>query len=146
MASHSSGGFICCVPGCFSNNKRDVNLSFCGFPKEKKLRSRWWLHKISVKNFSPSTGHWVCSLTGHRTPDTGYVAFRRRQKNLHEQCSCYFSFGRAHLRPSPKPRRKLVLGGPSTSSQEASPTAISAASSTKETDKSEGGGTQQQIE
>ena len=61
MAPHSGGGFTCCVPGCFSNSKRDVNLLFYGFPKEKNLRKRW-LHKISRKNFSPSTGHRVCSL------------------------------------------------------------------------------------
>ena len=54
-----------------------------------------------------------------------------------------FPLAKSHLRPFPKPRRKLVLTGPSTSSQEAPPTAISAASSTKETDESEGGGPQQ---
>ena len=35
MASHCGGGFTCCVLGCFSNSKRDVNLSFYGFPKER---------------------------------------------------------------------------------------------------------------
>ena len=57
-----------------------------------------------------------------------------------------FPLAKSHLRPSPKPRRKLVLTGPSTSSQEAPPTAISAASSKNPTDESESGGTQHQIE
>ena len=28
MASHSGGGFTCCVPGCFSNSKRDVQTTW----------------------------------------------------------------------------------------------------------------------
>ena len=131
MASHSSGRFTCCVPGCFSNSKRDVNHSFYGFPKEKKLRS-CWLHKISRKNFCPSTGHQVCSLH-----------FEGGKKTYMNKVPVIFPLAKSHLRPSPKPRRKVVLTGPSTSSQEA---AISATSSAKETDKSDGGGTQRQIE
>ena len=107
---------------------------FYGFPEEKKLRS-CWLHKISRKNFSPSTGHWVCSLH-----------FEGGKKTYMNNVPVIFPLPKSHLRPSPKPRRKHVLTGPSTSSQEAPPTAISAASSTKETDESEVGGTQQQIE
>ena len=118
MASHSGGGFTCCVPGCFSNSKRDLTLSFYGFPKEKKLRSRW-LHKISRKNFSPSTGHRVCSLH-----------FEGGKKTYMNNVPVIFPLAKSHLRPSPKPRRKLVLTGLSTSSQEAPPTAISAALST----------------
>ena len=29
------GGFTCCVPGCFSNSKRDTNLSFYNIPNGK---------------------------------------------------------------------------------------------------------------
>ena len=119
MTSHSGGGFTCCVPGCFSNSKRDVNLSFYGFPKEKNLRKRW-LHKIS------STGHRVCSLPNN--------------------VPVIFPLAKSHPRLSPKPRRKVILHGPSTSSQETPATFSSAASSTTENDESERDGTQQQIE
>ena len=61
MVAYSGGGFTCCVPGCFTNSKRDTHLSFYVFPKEKNLRRRW-LHSISRKNFKPTTGHRVCSL------------------------------------------------------------------------------------
>ena len=61
MVAHSGGGFTCCVPGCFTNSKRDTHLSFYVFPKEKNLRRRW-LHSISRKNFKATTGHRVCSL------------------------------------------------------------------------------------
>ena len=88
MASHSGGGFTCCVPGCFSNSKRDVNLSFYGFPKEKNLRKRW-LHKISRKNFSPSTGHRVCSLH-----------FEGGQKNYMNNVAVIFPLAKSHPRPS----------------------------------------------
>jgi len=91
MASHSDGGFTCCVPGCFSNSKRDVNLSFYGFPKEKKLRS-CWLRKISQKNFSPSTGHQVCSLH-----------FEGGKKTYMNNVPVIFPLAKSHLRPSSKP-------------------------------------------
>ena len=120
MASHSGGGFTCCVPGCFSNSKRDVNLSFYGFPKEKNLRKRW-LHKISRKNFSPSTGQRVCSLH-----------FEGGKKPYMYNVSVNFSLAKSHPRPSPKPWRKVILHRPSTSSEEAPPTFSSAASSTTE--------------
>ena len=54
------GGFTCCVPGCFSNSKKDKALSFYRIPKDKKLRKAW-LHKISRKDFRPTDGHRVCS-------------------------------------------------------------------------------------
>jgi len=57
-----------------------------------------------------------------------------------------FPLAKSHPRPSPKPRKKVIFTRPSTSSQETPPSAISAASSTAETDESEGDGTQQQIE
>ena len=49
---------------------------------EKAKRRRRWLHSISRKTFKPTTGHRVCSL------------HFKGGKNLHEQCSCYFSFGK----------------------------------------------------
>ena len=30
---YSSGAFTCCVPGCFSNSKRNKELKFYSFPK-----------------------------------------------------------------------------------------------------------------
>ena len=57
-----------------------------------------------------------------------------------------FPLVKSHPRPSPKPRKKVIFTRPSTSSQETPPSAISAASSTAETDESEGDGTQQRIE
>ena len=60
--------------------------------------------------------------------------------------SVNFSSAKSHPRPSPKPRRKVILHGPSTSSEETPPTFSSATSSTTESDESEGDGTQQQVE
>ena len=34
-------GYICCVPGCYSNTKRDTVLSFHKFPKDVYLREKW---------------------------------------------------------------------------------------------------------
>ena len=60
------GGFTCCVPHCFSNNKRDRHLKFYEFPsggsKEKQLLRKKWLHCISRKDFKPTSAHRVCSL------------------------------------------------------------------------------------
>ena len=59
------GGFTCCVPGCASNNKRNPELSFYNFPNGKSQESKnlrkAWLHLVSRKNFSPTSGHRVCS-------------------------------------------------------------------------------------
>ena len=57
-----------------------------------------------------------------------------------------FPLAKSHPRPSPKPRRKVILHGPSTSSEETPPTFSSATSSTTESDESERDGTQQQVE
>ena len=57
-----------------------------------------------------------------------------------------FPLAKSHPRPSPKPRRKVILHGPSTSSEETPPTFSSATSSTTESDESERDGTQQQAE
>ena len=87
-------GSLAVFQGVFCNCKRNVNLSFYGFPKEEKLRSRW-LHQISRKNFSPSTGHRACNLH-----------FEGGKKNLHEQCSCYFSFGKVPFKTIPQTKEK----------------------------------------
>ena len=59
------GGFTCCVPGCFSNNKKNADLSFYNFPNGKSPESqelrKKWIHLISRKNFTPTLGHRVCS-------------------------------------------------------------------------------------
>ena len=57
-----------------------------------------------------------------------------------------FPLAKSHPRPSPKARRKIILHGPSTSSQETPSTFNSTASSTTENDESERDDTQQQIE
>ena len=31
----------CCIPGCFTNNRRYVLLKFYNFPKQKRKRNRW---------------------------------------------------------------------------------------------------------
>ena len=134
MASHRGVGFTCCVPGCFSSSKRDLNLSFYGFPKEKKFVEMLVAQNIEEK-FLPSTGHWVCSLH-----------FEGGKKTYMNNVPVIFPLVKSHPRPSPKPRRKVILHGPSTSSEETPPTFSSAASSTTESDESERDGTQQQVE
>ena len=57
-----------------------------------------------------------------------------------------FPLAKSHPRPSPKPRRKVILHGPSTSNEETPPTFSSATSSATENDESERDGTQQQVE
>jgi hypothetical protein len=63
--SKSSGGFTCCVPGCFNNNKRSPELSFYNFPngksKESVERRKKWIRLISRVNFTPTISHRVCS-------------------------------------------------------------------------------------
>ena len=61
------GGFTCSVPECFSNSKRNPELSFYNFPNgksaEKQELRKKWLHMISRKDFKdPKLGHRVCSL------------------------------------------------------------------------------------
>ena len=59
------GDFTCCVPGCASNNKNNPELSFYNFPNGKSQKSKnlrkAWIHLVSRKNFSPTSGHRVCS-------------------------------------------------------------------------------------
>ena len=63
--SGGDGGFTCCVPGCFNNNKKNPELSFYNFPNGKSPESRElrkkWIHLISRKSFTPTLGHRVCS-------------------------------------------------------------------------------------
>jgi hypothetical protein len=64
--SKRSGGFTCCVPGCFTNSKRNPEFSFYNFPsgkseESKELRQKW-IDLIFRENFSPTKGHRVCSL------------------------------------------------------------------------------------
>lgn len=62
--SGGDGGFTCCVPGCFSNNK-NPELSFYNFPHRKSPESqelrKKWIHLICRENFTSTLGHRVCS-------------------------------------------------------------------------------------
>ena len=76
--SGGDGGFTCCVPGCFSNNKKNPELSFYNFrngksPESQELRKKW-IHLISRKNFTPTLAR----------PQSLLTTFPRRQKNTHE--------------------------------------------------------------
>ena len=48
------GGFTCFVPGCFSNNKKNPELSLYNYPNGKSPESqelrKKWIHLISRKN------------------------------------------------------------------------------------------------
>ena len=48
------GGYTCCVPRCYSNTKRDKELSFPKFPRDVSLGENW-------VNFIPGEQHSVCS-------------------------------------------------------------------------------------
>ena len=60
-----SGGYTCCIPGCFNNSKRENHLSFYHFPngisKDKQLLRKRWINMVSRKDFKPTLGHRVCS-------------------------------------------------------------------------------------
>ena len=57
--SGGAGGFTCCVPGWFTNNKRNPELSFYNFPNGKSQESverrEKWINLISRKDFSLTT-------------------------------------------------------------------------------------------
>ena len=63
--SGGHGGFTCCVPGCFSNNKKNPELFFYNFlncnSQESIDLQKKWINLISRKDFSPMSGHRVCS-------------------------------------------------------------------------------------
>ena len=44
------GGYTCCVPGCYSNTKRDQELSFHKFPKDESMKLKW-SNAIKRKDF-----------------------------------------------------------------------------------------------
>ena len=54
------GGYTCCVPSCYNNTKKDRELSFHKFPREKVLRNVW-INAIKRKDFVPTEHHRVCS-------------------------------------------------------------------------------------
>ena len=47
------GGYTCCVPGCYNNTKKDRELSFHKFPREKVLQNVW-INAIKRKDFVPT--------------------------------------------------------------------------------------------
>lgn len=55
------GGYTCCVPGCYSNTKRDQELSFHKFPKDESMKQKW-INAIKRKDFIPGELNRVCSL------------------------------------------------------------------------------------
>ena len=56
----SRDGYTCCVPGCYSNTKKNRELSFYKFPREKVTRDKW-INAIKRKAFIPIDHHLVCS-------------------------------------------------------------------------------------
>jgi len=55
------GGYTCCVPGCYSNSKREKNLSFYMIPHKEPLRTKW-LNALKRKDFVPNEHQRLCSL------------------------------------------------------------------------------------
>lgn len=97
MAESLPGGYTCCVPGCFINSKKHKGqFSFHVFPKDPKLRKKWLLN-ISRKNFSPTTGHRVCS-----------AHFLGGKKSYQNAVPTVFPLKKSHQRPKPKARRPLI--------------------------------------
>ena len=58
------GGYTCCVPGCYANTKKNRELSFHKFPKERSIRKMSKCHKKEEFFFS-SEHHRVCSQHFH---------------------------------------------------------------------------------
>ena len=57
-------GYICCVPGCYSNTKRDKELLLQKFPGDESLREKW-VNSIKRKYFIPGEQYCVCSEHFH---------------------------------------------------------------------------------
>ena len=105
------GGYTCCVPGCYSNTKRDKELSFHKFPRDIATRERW-KNAIKRKDFIPSEQHRVCSKhfeSGTKKGLTDVPAifpllpqpkFRKAPKK------------REPLPPPPLPKRKMSIPPP----------------------------------
>ena len=100
----SGGGFTCCVPGCFNNDKRNRGVSFYKFPKDKKLK-KTWLQKISRKDFKPTNGHRVCCQH-----------FEGGKKTYFNNVPTVFPLSKTHQKVNTEPRRTLI---PSERSSEA---------------------------
>ena len=47
------GGYTCCVPGCYKNTKRNKEVSFHKFPKDKVMKEKW-INAIKRKYFVPA--------------------------------------------------------------------------------------------
>ena len=58
--NRQKGGYTCCVPGCYSNTKKNKNLSFHRFPKNNIPKEKW-VNAIKRKDFVPTNHHRVCS-------------------------------------------------------------------------------------
>ena len=52
---------MCCVPGCYSNSKKDMTLSFHKIPKDELYRMKW-INAIKRKEFTPGEHHRMCSV------------------------------------------------------------------------------------
>ena len=63
--SKKGGGITCCVPLCYSNSRRNPELSYYIIPKDSKWKRRW-LAMISRKDFTPTAPHRVCYLHLHQ--------------------------------------------------------------------------------
>ena len=97
-------GFSCCVPGCFNNNKHEMNLKYYQFPKDKKLR-KLWIRNIDRRGnngkfsiFMPTTGQRVCS-----------EHFAGGKKTYMIKVPTIFPL--KSVKPSSTPRRKLIFKG-----------------------------------
>lgn len=59
------GGYTCCVPGIYNNNKKNKYLHFYRSPqgqsKEKQQIRKKWILLASRKSFKPGPHHRVCS-------------------------------------------------------------------------------------
>ena len=94
MASGANrGGFTCCVPGCFNNDKRNRGVSFYKFPKDKKLKKIW----LSRKDFKPTNGHRVCSQH-----------FEGGKKTYMNNVPTVFPLSKTHQKVNTEPRRTLI--------------------------------------
>ena len=54
------GGYACCVPGCYSNTKRDEEPSFHKLPSDVSFREKW-VNSIKRNDFILGELHRVCS-------------------------------------------------------------------------------------
>ena len=64
------GGYTCYVPGCYSNTKRDKELSFHKLSRVVTLREKW-VNSIKRKDFIPGEQQRVCSQHSHGAQKQG---------------------------------------------------------------------------